>query len=55
MLPPAERARWISGLPNIAKTWVDSSGPAAPDVLRTYFAAIRAAGQTPGRNWDQEV
>ncbi|GGJ12632.1 C4-dicarboxylate TRAP transporter substrate-binding protein [Neoroseomonas lacus] len=54
-LPAADRARWISGLPNIAKTWVDSSGPAAPDVLRAYFAAIRAAGQTPGRNWDQEV
>jgi len=54
-LPAAERTRWINGLPNIAKTWVDSSGPAAPDVLRAYFAAIRAAGQTPGRNWDQEV
>ena len=43
------------GLPNIARTWVDSSGPAARDVLNAYFAAIRAAGQTPGRNWDREV
>jgi hypothetical protein len=24
-------------------------------VLNAYFAAIRAAGQTPGRNWDREV
>ena len=54
-LPAAERERWIRGLPNIARTWVDSSGPAARDVLSAYFAAIRAAGQTPGRNWDREV
>jgi TRAP-type C4-dicarboxylate transport system substrate-binding protein len=54
-LAPAERERWIRGLPNIARTWVDSSGPAARDVLTAYFAAIRAAGQTPGRNWDREV
>jgi TRAP-type C4-dicarboxylate transport system substrate-binding protein len=54
-LPAAERDRWIRGLPNLARTWVDSSGPAARDVLNAYFAAIRAAGQTPGRNWDREV
>ncbi|MBP0463950.1 C4-dicarboxylate TRAP transporter substrate-binding protein [Roseomonas sp. PWR1] len=54
-LPAAERERWIRGLPNIARTWVDSSGPASRDVLTAYFAAIRAAGQTPGRNWDREV
>jgi hypothetical protein len=24
-------------------------------VLNAYFAAIRAAGQTPGRNWDREL
>jgi TRAP-type C4-dicarboxylate transport system substrate-binding protein len=55
VLPAAERERWIRGLPNIARTWVDSSGPAARDVLRAYFGAIREAGQTPGRNWDQEA
>ena len=54
-LPAAERERWIRGLPNIARTWADSSGPASRDVLNAYFAAIRAAGQTPGRNWDREV
>lgn len=54
-LPAAERQRWINGLPNLAKTWVDTSGPAARDVLNAYFAAIRAAGQTPGRAWDREV
>jgi TRAP-type C4-dicarboxylate transport system substrate-binding protein len=54
-LPAAERERWIRGLPNLARTWADSSGPAARDVLTTYFNAIRAAGQTPGRNWDREL
>jgi TRAP-type C4-dicarboxylate transport system substrate-binding protein len=54
-LPAAERERWIRGLPNLARTWADSSGAAARDVLTAYFAAIRAAGQTPGRNWDREV
>jgi TRAP-type C4-dicarboxylate transport system substrate-binding protein len=54
-LPAAERERWIRGLPNLAKTWADSSGPASRDVLNAYFAAIRAAGQTPGRNWDREL
>ncbi|PWS36768.1 C4-dicarboxylate ABC transporter substrate-binding protein [Falsiroseomonas bella] len=54
-LPAAERERWIRGLPNLAKTWADSSGPAARDVLNAYFAAIRGAGQTPGRNWDREL
>jgi TRAP-type C4-dicarboxylate transport system substrate-binding protein len=54
-LPAAERQRWIRGLPNLARIWVDTSGPAARDVLNAYFAAIRGAGQTPGRDWDHEV
>lgn len=54
-LPAAERERWIRGLPNLAQTWASSSGAASRDVLNAYFAAIRAAGQTPGRNWDREL
>jgi TRAP-type C4-dicarboxylate transport system substrate-binding protein len=54
-LPAAERERWIRGLPNLARTWADNSGPASRDVLNAYFAAIREAGQTPGRNWDREL
>jgi TRAP-type C4-dicarboxylate transport system substrate-binding protein len=54
-LADAERKRWIAGLPNIAKTWADTSGPAARDVLKSYFAAIRAAGGTPGRDWDKDA
>ena len=54
-LPETERQRWIRGLPNLARTWAESSGPASREVLNAYFAAIRAAGQTPGRNWDREL
>jgi TRAP-type C4-dicarboxylate transport system substrate-binding protein len=54
-LPAAERERWIRGLPNLAQTWAGTSGPAARDVLNAYFAAVREAGQTPGRNWDREL
>ena len=54
-LAAAERERWIRGLPNLARTWADSSGPASRDVLNAYFAAIRAAGISPGRNWDREL
>ena len=54
-LPASERERWIRGLPNLAQTWASSSGAASRDVLNAYFAAIRASGQTPGRNWDREL
>jgi TRAP-type C4-dicarboxylate transport system substrate-binding protein len=54
-LADTERQRWIRGLPNLAKTWADSSGGASRDVLNAYFAAIREAGQSPGRDWDREL
>ena len=54
-LPDAEPTRCIRGLPNLARTWADSSGPASREVLAAYFAAIRASGQAPGRDWDREL
>jgi TRAP-type C4-dicarboxylate transport system substrate-binding protein len=54
-LPAAERDKWIKGLPNIGKTWVDSSGPAAKEVMSAYFAELRATGFKPPRDWDKEV
>lgn len=54
-LPAADRERWIKGLPNIAKTWADSSGPAARDMLKSYFDALRASGFNPPRAWDKEA
>lgn len=54
-LPEADREKWIKGLPNIAKTWADNSGPAARDVLKSYFDGLRAAGFNPPRAWDKEA
>ncbi len=54
-LPDADRAKWIKGLPNIAKTWADSSGPAARDMLKAYFDTQRASGFTAPRAWDKEA
>jgi TRAP-type C4-dicarboxylate transport system substrate-binding protein len=54
-LPAAERERWIKGLPNLGKTWADSSGPAARDMMKQYFTALRATGFSPPRAWDQEA
>lgn len=54
-LDDAERDRWIKGLPNIAKTWADTSGPSARDMLKAYFDMLRASGDKPARDWDKEV
>jgi TRAP-type C4-dicarboxylate transport system substrate-binding protein len=54
-LPAAERDRWIKGLPNIGKTWADSSGPAARDMMKAYFDTLRGSGFNPPRAWDKEA
>ncbi|CAN1560273.1 DctP TRAP-type C4-dicarboxylate transport system, periplasmic component [Rhabdaerophilaceae bacterium] len=54
-LPDADREKWIKGLPNIAKTWADSSGPASRDVMKTYFDTLRGSGFNPPRAWDKEA
>jgi TRAP-type C4-dicarboxylate transport system substrate-binding protein len=54
-LPAADRERWIKGLPNIGKTWADSSGPAAREVMKSYFDGLRGSGFKPPREWDKEA
>jgi len=57
-LPPAERQKWIDGLPNIAGRWVaatEARGIPAREVLRAYMDAVRARGGRPLRNWDREL
>ena len=42
---------------NIALEWaakLDASGRDGTKVLKDYMDAMRAAGATPVRNWDQE-
>jgi len=53
-LAPAERQKWVDALPNVAGDWVEASagkGLPAGDVLAAYMAAIKAAGETPARDW----
>jgi len=55
--PDAMRQAWAKGMDNAAKTWateLDGQGKPATEVLTTYMNAMREAGATPLRNWDQE-
>lgn len=55
-LPAAERAKWAATMPNIAQDWVkrnESRGLPAGQVLKTYLAKVRAAGQKPLRDWEK--
>ncbi len=50
------RQQWASGMDNVAQTWaeqVDSEGKPGTEILKAYMDAVRAAGGTPVRNWDQ--
>jgi TRAP-type C4-dicarboxylate transport system substrate-binding protein len=51
------RAQWAAGMDNVARQWaetLDSKGAPGTVVLKAYMDAMRAAGATPVRNWDQE-
>lgn len=53
----AFRKQWADGMDNVAQTWaaqVDSEGKAGTEILKAYMDAVRAAGGSPVRNWDQE-
>ena len=55
-LPAAERLKWAGTMPNIAQDWVkrnEERGLPAGQVLKTYLAKVRAAGQKPLRDWDK--
>jgi TRAP-type C4-dicarboxylate transport system substrate-binding protein len=55
-LPAAERVKWATTMPNIAREWVkrnEERGLPAGQVLKTYLAKVRAAGQKPLRDWDK--
>lgn len=53
----AFRAEWAAGMDNVAKVWaetLDGQGKPGTEILNAYMNAIRDAGATPVRNWDQE-
>lgn len=51
------RQTWAAGMDNAAATWaqsIDASGQPGSEMLSVYMEAMREAGATPLRNWDQE-
>ncbi len=53
----ALRKQWADGMDNVAMQWakaLDDQGKPGTEVLKAYMEAMRAAGATPVRNWDQE-
>ena len=51
-LPEADKEAWVTNLPNIVEPWLAQTGEAGRTVLRAYFDALRAHGETPLRDWD---
>jgi TRAP-type C4-dicarboxylate transport system substrate-binding protein len=56
-LPPAEREKWMKGMPNIAGDWVKANQSRGPSrqIVATYMEALRKRGVVPGRDWDKEL
>ncbi|MCK4713245.1 MAG: C4-dicarboxylate TRAP transporter substrate-binding protein [Marinosulfonomonas sp.] len=51
------RKEWAAGMDNVAAVWaqtLDDKGAPGTVVLKAYMDAMRDAGATPVRNWDQE-
>jgi TRAP-type transport system periplasmic protein len=56
-LPPEERKKWATMMPNIAKNWADnneSRGVPARKVLTAYLQKLRDAKVALVREWDKE-
>lgn len=50
------REQWAGDMDNAAATWIaklDEDGKHGSEILKLYLDAMRAAGATPLRNWDQ--
>ena len=57
-LPPAEKQRWIDGLPPLAVEWAtrnEARGLPARAVLRALIAALREEGVEPVRDWSRDL
>jgi TRAP-type C4-dicarboxylate transport system substrate-binding protein len=57
-LPAAEKQRWIDGLPNLARDWVqrlEARELPAGNVLHGLMDRLRAAGIEPVRHWDRDL
>jgi C4-dicarboxylate-binding protein DctP len=55
-LPPREKQKWIDGLPEYGRAWVERNerkGLPARKMLTMLMDSIRAAGVQPQRDWDR--
>ena len=56
-LSPEARVAWANSMPNIAKDWaqrLDAKGAPGTKMLKAYVAKLKAAGETPVRDWASE-
>ena len=54
----ADRQAWVNAMPNIAKEWaegLEAQGVPATEFMKAYMQGLRDAGETPVRNWDDEL
>lgn len=55
-LPESEREKWVAGLPELGKTWVQAvsaKGLPGGAFLKTYMKAMRDRGAKPMRDWSE--
>lgn len=55
-MPDGETGKWVAKLPNIAADWaapLEDRGIPANEFLAAYMDGLRAAGETPARDWDK--
>lgn len=53
-----DRAAWAASMPNIAAEWaagIDAKGGPGSTMISAYIGKLRAAGQTPVRDWAAEL
>jgi TRAP-type transport system periplasmic protein len=57
-MPEEERAAWVKVLPNLASEWaepLEAQGLPARAFMQEYMEGLRTRGETPVRNWDEEL
>lgn len=57
-LTAEQKATWAKAMPNIAVDWakkLDGAGAPGSDMLKAYMGKLKAAGQTPIRDWASEL
>jgi TRAP-type transport system periplasmic protein len=56
-MPAEDRAKWVSGMPNIEGEWAaeaEKRGLPGKAFLSAYMDGLRARGEKPARDWDKE-